>query len=328
MEIVISHISALAFWLAQPSRRDYPLTRRSTGTLPSGPFGDRDAEYAALVLPREASSVIHVIAKDSRKRSNGRFRVHSHTTGLSSGSIIRVSDEILVCSPELALMQSAPTLSDVDFIRAGYQLCGTYRLNDDQSLYSAEPLTTPAKLTASFNKADRQRGAKRSRQLAQFILANSASPRETMLAMHLSLPYRLGGLGLPAPVLNPTLKLTSFQQSLAGKQHLAPDLYWPASKVEMEYDSDEFHTGSRKIALDSHRRDVLSHLGIREISVTRLQFDDLVAFNKVAHITAKAVGHRINPRRSDFAARQFDLRAQLLAPFPFETGNMSSRVRK
>ena len=328
MEIVLSHTSALAFWLAQPSRSGYPLIRRSPDTLPSGPFGDHSAECAALVLPREASSTIHVIASDPRKKSSSRFRVHSHTARLSSSSIARVSGEILVCSPELALMQSAPMLSDVDFIRAGYQLCGTYRLHDEQSLYSVEPLTSPAKLAASFEKASGANGAKRARQLVRFVLANSASSRETMLAMHLSLPYRLGGLGLPAPVLNPTLKLTAFQQQLAGKQYLVPDLYWPDSKVGMEYDSDEFHTGSRKIARDSHRRDVLSHLGIREIGMTKLQFNDLVAFNKVAHIAAKAVGHRINPRRSDFAARQFDLRAQLLAPFSFETENMPSRVRK
>ena len=328
MEITLSHTSALAFWLAQPSRGRYPLTRKSAEELAPGPFNDHDARCAALVLPREASSAIHVIARNANKSSSDRFRVHSRTAKLPSSSIVRISGDLLACSPELALMQSALMLSDVDFIRAGYQLCGTYRLNDDQSLYSVEPLTSPAKLTASFNRASGSKGAKRARQLTRFILANSASSRETMLAMHLSLPYRLGGLGLPAPVLNPTLKLTSFQQQLAGKQHLVPDLYWPDSKIAMEYDSDEFHTGSRKIALDSHRRDVLTHLGIREIGMTKLQFDDLVAFNKVAHIAAKAIGHRINPRRSDFATRQFELRAQLLAPFSFETGKMPSRVRK
>lgn len=328
MEIVLSHTSALAFWLSQPSRSGYPIACRFAEALPSGPFDEHDAECAALVLPREASGAIHVIAEDSRKRSSDRFRVHASAAKLPSNSIVRVSSGILACSPELALMQSATMLSDIAFIRAGYQLCGTYRLNDDQSLYSVKPLTSPAKLAAFFNKASGLKGAKQSRRLTRFVLANSASSRETMLAMHLSLPYRLGGLGLPAPVLNPTLKLTSFQQRLAGKQHLVPDLYWPASKVGMEYDSDEFHTGSRKIARDSHRRDVLAHLGIREISVTKLQFDDLVAFNKVAHIAAKAVGHRINPRRDDFAALQFDLRAQLLVPFPFETGNMPPRVRK
>ena len=46
MEIVLSHTSALAFWLSQPSRSGYPIARRFTEALPSGPFDEHDAEYA------------------------------------------------------------------------------------------------------------------------------------------------------------------------------------------------------------------------------------------------------------------------------------------
>lgn len=318
MKIVLSHTSALAFWLSQPSRDGYPPACKKAALTPCGSPTAADFDYASMVLPREATKRIHVLCEKHGGEADRRFQVHTCTLPLPRNALVRVGEELFACSPELALIQSATILSDVDFIRAGYALCGTHRLHDGENGYSSQQLTTPAKICSYLDRIGSIRGAKKARLLTKRIIPNAASVREAMLAMHLALPYRMGGLDLPAPLLNPKISLTPFQQQLAGKSHLSPDLYWPDRNVSVEYDSDEFHTGSRKIALDAHRRDVMAHLGITEITVTRPQFNDLVAFNKVAHIVSRAIGHRINPRHSDFPSRQFELRTQLLAPIDFD----------
>ena len=316
MEIVLSHTSALAFWLAQPTREDY-LPARTIAAESPGPATTADFDYASIVLPGEATNAIHILGDRHCENADRRFKIHTCTLPLPRTAIVRVGDDLLACSPELALIQSATILSDIDFIRAGYALCGTYRLHDDDNAYSARPLTSPARIQSLLEKLGPIHGAKKARLLTKRITPGAALARETMLAMHLTLPYRMGGFGLPAPLLNPKVSLTPFQQQLAGKSYLSPDLYWPNHAVSVEYDSDEFHTGSRKIAIDAHRRDVMAHLGITEITVTKQQFNDLVTFNKVAHIVSGAIGHRINPRRSDFPSLQFELRARLLAPIDF-----------
>ena len=83
----------------------------------------------------------------------------------------------------------------------------------------------------------------------------------------------------------------------------------------MEYDSDAFHTGSARIAADAKRRNSLSYLGYRVITVGRQQMKSEAALNMVAVQIAKQLGVRLRPRSQNWAESRKRLREELLSPF-------------
>ena len=76
--------------------------------------------------------------------------------------------------------------------------------------------------------------------------------------------------------------------------------------------SDQFHTGSERIANDSKRRNALAMLGIRVVSVTRLQLYNSVELERVARTIASYLDKRLKIKYSNFAAAHRELRRQLL----------------
>ena len=124
----------------------------------------------------------------------------------------------------------------------------------------------------------------------------------------------MGGCGIPHPQLNPRIDLPAHVQRLTGNSVLFPDLFWPDTNIAVEYDSDKWHTGSSRIANDARRRNILVHLGITEICITKRQFNDLIAFDKTARISPVGFGIESIPAAREFCGRQMKLRKQLLAP--------------
>lgn len=68
------------------------------------------------------------------------------------------------------------------------------------------------------------------------------------------------------------------------------DLYWPAARLAVEYDSDLAHTGSHRIARDSRRRNEIQSMGVAVVTITKAQAYSLSEFDMVAHQIA-------NPRQ-------------------------------
>ncbi len=54
--------------------------------------------------------------------------------------------------------------------------------------------------------------------------------------MLLCLPYSLGGYGLPHPTMNAEMPLPK-NVAATGRSSLRCDLYWPAVRLDVEYDS-------------------------------------------------------------------------------------------
>ena len=81
----------------------------------------------------------------------------------------------------------------------------------------------------------------------------------------------LGGYGFSFPALNKRITLTKSARKHFSKDYYVCDMYWPDEKVAVEYDSDQHHTGSDRIASDSKRRNALATSGVRVISVTKQQ---------------------------------------------------------
>ena len=93
---------------------------------------------------------------------------------------------------------------------------------------------------------------------------------ESRLYMHLCLPNFLGGCAFPKAVLNKPVKVDSKQYYL--------DLYFPDTRLGIEYDSYEYHNNSKSFSQDNLRDAKLRTAGYRLIHVTPGQLNDLEGF--------------------------------------------------
>ena len=155
-------------------------------------------ELAPAVRDRFFSdeSLIHATVAHARlRRAGGGIETSVRKGPFHPRSFMRIEDGLYVSTPEMAFCEMASVLSLERLIALGFELCGTYRRASTFGLarYDATPLTSPGVLASFIEKSPQFKGVKKARRALSFILAGSASPRESELAMLLCLPYGLGG---------------------------------------------------------------------------------------------------------------------------------------
>jgi hypothetical protein len=155
-------------------------------------------------------------------------------------------------------------------------------------------------------------GSARALKALEYVLPNSASPMETALYLLLCLPRRLGGYALPKPELNPPIVL-----SKAGRKHTVrgsakPDLYWRDAKLDLEFNSDEFHDESNR-ASDSMRRKALERMHVEVIELTTEELFDTGLLHATVLRIALRLKKQLRPEgEGTFAEKRALLRDQLL----------------
>ena len=249
--------------------------------------------------------------KQAARHSVKGMRQHTLSIDPPSGSFIKINKDVAVCSPELCFLQMASLLELPKLIMLGYELCGNYTILNMGKMKTRDAITTTQKLLTYVMKMSGANGYTKSLRALRYILNGSASPMETRLTMLLTLPYKLGGYGLPSPELNRVITPTKGVRASANKAYYRCDLYWPEKKLDVEYDSDAHHLGSERIAADAIRRNTLISLGVTVIVVTREQFYDLGQFDKLVSQVAAKLSRRLRYDK-DFMSRQRELRKMLV----------------
>lgn len=261
---------------------------------------------------------LHVLVPSAAARDRcSRVRCHVCSRFLPSGSFVRLGERLYASSPELCFVQMASMLPFVELVKLGFELCGTYAERPDGVTRYGRPflLTSVAALSRFVDSAGDVPGVVAARKAVKLLVACSASPRETALTMLLCLPLRRGGYGLPFPELNFRIDAGKSKRAVTEKGYYLCDLYWRDARIDLEYESDERHTGAARISEDSARRDDLDHLGIKVRTMTNRQMVDPVRFDKAARQLASALGVRIREQQGCREARRV-LRAALLRPSP------------
>ena len=241
------------------------------------------------------------------------------STGISGKAFRQVAAQIYVSSPEFVFLQMAPSLSLPELVALGMELCGTYRRQvrtflpgDDEPSFITEYhqpiLTTPKRIAGFLQSMTSAPGCAKAKKALEYVLPNSASPMETTLYLLLCLPRRLGGYALPKPALNPPIKFTKAGKTYTIRNSAKPDLYWAKVRLDLEYNSDEFHTESQR-ALDSMRRKALEEMGVEVIELTYEE----VKNESLLHATARRIARRFKRRiraewEGDFRQRRTNLR--------------------
>lgn len=310
MNPVLSHASALEYWrsVRVGSRHFRRVTQvKKLASIP--PNCSELAEPGPWWLSRP----LHVIVSDAAARRDSREVVsHLWSSSLPKGTVLDSENGFCICSPELTFLQMADALDVVDLVELAYELCGTYDVSTSE-LRPCAPLTSVEKLSAFIGKAEGVRGRRKALRALRYVADGAASPRETVLAMLLCLPYGLGGYRFELPVLNYRIDVGARARKVTTKQFYRCDLYWPSAKLALEYDSDAEHLGSRSAARDSSRRTALDALGISVISVTTAQIASREETERIAHHVAKRLGKRVQYREPEFSLACLQLRTRLLS---------------
>jgi len=317
MKWIISHQSALEYWRNTKTKESFAGKKLRAVTPTTKSLGLNELKFECL---RNITTPLHVLV-GSRNVRKVRKDMYCHVSQgkFPDGSFIKTSSGLIVSSPELCFLQMASVLSFIDLIALGYEFCGSYRLDKE----SAEgkgfrddlSLTNIASLQSYASKSVGRKGRMNALRALSFIAEGSASPMETVLAMLLTLPYRLGGYGFSKPLLNSRInvrKNIGKSKSRSNKSVYYCDLYWPDERIAVEYDSDAFHTGSDRIFKDAIRRNALAGVGVKVVTVSRKQIVELEGLREFAVVLSKLLGKRLKYPREDFASSQNKLRLQIL----------------
>lgn len=252
-------------------------------------------------LPATTGCMHLFVSNENERHARPGVVWHKARKGIPQKSFLLIHGLYCVC-PELLFLQMASELSFGSLVELGFSLCGDYgagsRLHFD-SLSNA--LTTPNALQSYLNCCNRIKGLEKAKAAAKYVLAGSASPRESKLAIMLILPKRLGGYGLPFPQMNTEI----------GSTGRFGDLVWPRQKVILEYDSSAFHGTAEADERDSIRRVEADLAGYSVITVKRPQLNDRLLFDDVARDLKRKLGIKNRALTASEIERQYALRKEL-----------------
>lgn len=292
MNVYLTHTTAACFWLRAQETPEKMHSARRLRRIPDGTVTPNASQLDAIRSLLSHRGPIDVTVSSVRsKRNITGCRTHYATAALPPNAFIPLSNRISIASPEYCLMQLAPVLPAITWIRLAYAFCGTYRRREHEVLGHRETGVTSVTALSDFvAHSTGLHGAKLTRQRLGLIVDASDSPMETRLSMQLHLPKRMGGYHLPQGELNRPFELGAVGRAMAKRNFYKADLCWPDQRVIVEYDSDAYHTGSARIAADARRRNVWLHLDYRPITVTRPQLLSVTEFDRVARQLHKALG--------------------------------------
>ena len=294
MKIVISHISAVRFWVGE-SAASIPARAVDGPAFASEPFATRMAQIRQLASSAGFGDEkpLHLLTSESGARTTGSITYHRHMGPLPKESLLSLAKGVYIVSPELAFAQAGTFMAFAEQVRLGMRLCASYRLSEGE-IISCQPITSRVRLSRLLEQLKGRQGIKASRRAAAYVADGSGSPMESCSFMLACLPRANGGYRRPAPVLNHVIELDDATALMVPQSYFKCDLYWPAQKVAIEYDSDLFHTGSDRIMQDNMRRNALKHMGIKVTTIGRQQLLSPRLFDIAMRQITKDLGMRIN----------------------------------
>lgn len=333
--VVIAYESALAFW--RRSRVEDPaLTRELLGQLyPDDMLATLDAEALAadtslrpLELPNSPFERIHhaalalglrepvdiVVGKDAARRRSPSARCHVWSGPVSDGLLVGVEPGVYICSPELVVAQLASELGLYKTISLAMELCGSYSLLVNGACeYGVASLTSHSRISSVLRLSDPFRGIDVAKQATLYSIDGSASPRETVLAVMLSLPRRLGGWGCGKPLLNAEIMLSAAAARECSRSSLRADLLFDEADLDVEYQGREWHTKPEDRTSDEARQNALMMMGKSCLFISREQISDEARMDGIALLIRSRLGLR--PYRRPLSTGMSLRRHQMMLDF-------------
>lgn len=290
MEILLSHNSAYMALLQNAACSDARLPETRAKRVPRP---DAQAVLAAKQLLPDVTE-LDVLVPSPSARCRGAEKCHVWSNPLPPGSVARLSEGVLASTPEFLFLQAAGRLPFVQLVQFGYELCALYtvRLPKAPYLELKKPLTTTSGITAYLEACDGAYGVRNARAAIPWVMDRSRSPRESKLAISLTLPRMKGGQAVRGLELNRVVPLTKREQRKAGKKHYEIDIYADGAKFGVEYYGRDFHEGLMRTVCDIRRESILKSKGITIHGITQSRAESVQELERVAEAILKAQGER------------------------------------
>ena len=185
MEVFASHDTALEYWRYHfsPDMEIGDPIRTHPGE--SYAFKKQDVLGCYPEWYDDPDKPVHVLVFDKKsRRYSQRVICHQWTTNLPEGAFHGQGD-FRVSSPEFLFLQMASTLTTVQLIALGCELCGTYILIPKHTVLPGvfddypervAPLTNIERIAALLESAGSARGIKKARRALKYVAEGSRSP--------------------------------------------------------------------------------------------------------------------------------------------------------
>lgn len=317
-ELRIGFESALAFWRAARRAGAEPEAMDQGERV----FGARDRGIAERVGSARAlcgveGSLDVAVPSASDRINSEHVRNRVWRGPVSERTLVRLGNGVEVFRPAAMLVQLGTVLDEIDLAEVAYELAGTYVVNPDadHGFGEAPALVTVSELRAyaSAAKALGTRGAARAASALELVADGSNSPRETDVAILLSLGRARGGAGAPGFRMNVNVHLPEGLVSVIGQRIVRPDFSWPNGTVG-EYDSDDFHRTPQARARDERKRRAYQSVGMDCITMTAATFQSNAELDLLISDLEGSLGLRRNPPNARMLAARRQLRERLFGP--------------
>lgn len=289
-----------------------------------------------------AGTVEVVCPRMTKVRHRASLTAHYCTIPPVDGMFRHVAPEldlgmdVYVASPALEYVIQAKSRSFPSTLLYGMELCGSYLADSERTApcaFGLEPATTRIELIRNLKafehaydprreEARKASGLGRCLESIPYLLDDSASPMESIIAILLTLPMARGGWGIKGLSLNPRIALGGDASRIAGQEFFKPDGYVAKALVGYEYDSREFHEGNGKDLHDRARLASAQFGGLRLFPLTWEVVEDEERCNAFCAEFARAAGKRPRAFNVITSKRRHKLRQDLGLPvqrFPLAT---------
>ena len=264
---------------------------------------------------------LHVLCFGRKsRRVSCQHVTHLWAAAIPPNSFFRLSESAFVASPEMIFLGSASRLDIASLIALGDELCGLYTFdrNDERGMRKRKiALTSVDRLSAYVGMCARMPctfpGIRAAQRALGHIVDNSASPMETFDEMTMCLPYRMGGYGLPKPVMNPEIPLGDKAQRIAKQSRCYADMLWRDAWLDVEHQGGADHSSPEDALADRARVNGLQEMGFKVIELTAAQVEDLLAYEYIVTRIAKILGKRIRTDQLGATPARLELRKRLRA---------------
>lgn len=270
-------------------------------------------ELATKELWRQANSKqpIHVMVPDCFAiRSSDHVQLHCVPSNVVVHTFLEIAPNVLVVSPELLFVQFGHQFPLGALIALGYEMCGSYSLDDGSKLVRA-PLSSLSLLKTFASKAKKIHGIYQAKRALQFVCSKSASVMESEVSALATTSVKWGGYGLPPARLNEPVTLSRRAASLARSTTIVLDAFWPDQMLALEYEGRRAHGDEHQRIRDSRRRDALNADGIEVLTITSPQFASYIEFDSLMDQVRLKLGKRKGSFPIDYLQRQGALRQEM-----------------
>lgn len=311
MDLVLGHDTALQF-LMHRGRQALPAACRKAALPQRAPEARRFARLPEAIDMRGRPLDL-IVPDKSLRRDSKLARCHVWSSPLPEGSLIPLGENLFCSSPEFTIVQMAPSLPLAQMIEAIMAMCAIYALDSNGGIVESSPCTSLRRIGAYLMRCRGSYGSALAQRALRYSLERSASPWESKMAICNTLPPREGGYGFAKPILNHPIELGKQALRQTHRRTYVCDEYWGKCRLDLEYDSDGFHSTEQKRREDERRRKVLEYMGVKVISVRPYELANINLYDDIARQIARIMRKRLHVFDAEHRKARIALR-QVLFP--------------